>query len=295
MHKILRDKKTIILLLLPGLFFFTFAILFPIILSFYYSLTNWSGIGKIQIIGFENYKNILFNDTTFWTSLKNAFILGVAFIIIQHPIGFIFALMLDKLGGKFEKIFRTILFLPCVISIVVTSKMWASIYDPQYGMLNKLLDFLHLGNLKGEWLADPKLVLGSLIVILIWQGFGWCVLIYYAGIKGIPEDIYEAARIDGAGIFKMLTKITVPLMTPVISINITLALISALKQMETVYLTTNGGPGDVSQFLANYLYIKAFSSYQYGYGNAISVLFVIVCLVSTIILNRLFRNASYEY
>lgn len=203
--------------------------------------------------------------------------------------------MIDKIGGTAEKIFRAIFFIPCVISVVVTSKMWVQIYDSQYGLLNKILDMLHLGFLKQEWLGNPKLVLGSLFVIIMWQGFGWGMLIYYAGVKGISEDVYEAARIDGAGGFKLFYSITFPLLQPVIKINVTLAMISAFKQMETIYLTTNGGPGNSSQFLANYLYIKAFNSYQYGYGNAISVLFVIVCLIVTLILNRILKREKIEY
>ena len=197
--------------------------------------------------------------------------------------------------GKLEKVFRAIFFIPCVISVVVTSKMWVQIYDSQYGLLNKVLDFLHLGFLKQEWLANPKLVLGSLFVIIMWQGFGWGMLIYYAGIKGISDDVYEAAQIDGAGGFKLFTAITFPLLKPVIKINVTLAMISAFKQMEVIYLTTNGGPGNVSQFLANYLYIKAFNSYQYGYGNAISILFVIVCIFVTVILNKIIKKEVIEY
>jgi raffinose/stachyose/melibiose transport system permease protein len=203
--------------------------------------------------------------------------------------------LIDKIGGKSEKIFRAIFFIPVVISVVVTSKMWVQIYNSQYGLLNKVLDLFHLGFLKQEWLANPNLVLGSLFVIIMWQGFGWGFLIYYAGIKGISEDVYEAAKIDGASGFKLFFSITTPLLQPVIKINVTLAMISAFKQMETIYLTTNGGPGNTSQFLANYLYIKAFNSYQYGYGNAISVLFVIACILATLLLNKILKKESVEY
>jgi raffinose/stachyose/melibiose transport system permease protein len=295
LHKLLSSKKTIFLLVAPGLAVFTFAVFLPIILSIYYGTTDWSGLGKPNYIGMKNFTEILFKDTAFRDSLLNALILGAAFVFIQHPLSFLFAMMVDKIGGRAEKVFRAIFFVPCVISIVVTSKMWVSMYDPQYGLLNKLLDFLHLGALKQEWLSNPKTVLPSLIVILMWQGFGWALLIYYSGLKGISEEIYEAARIDGASTFKTITSITIPLMKPVIRVNVILAVISALKQMETVYLTTGGGPGSKSQFLANYLYVKAFSSGQYGYGNAISVLFVIVCLVMTVVLNKLFKSDSTEY
>ncbi|MDP9750152.1 carbohydrate ABC transporter permease [Thermoanaerobacter pentosaceus] len=295
MNKVLSDKKTILLLCLPGILIYTFAILSPIILSIYLGMTDWSGIDKPTFVGLKNFNTILFSDVTFWKSLMHAVLLALAYLFIQHPIALMFAIFIDKIGGKAEKIFRTIFFVPAIIPVIVTSRMWVSLYDPQYGLINKALDFLHLGFLKHQWLGDPRTVLPSVIVILMWQGFGWALLIYYAGLKGIPEELYEAARIDGATGFKLYTKITVPLLKPVIKVNFTIAIISALKQMETIYLTTNGGPGDASQFLANYLYIKAFSSYQYGYANAISVLFVIVCLAINLIFQKIFKPETYEY
>jgi raffinose/stachyose/melibiose transport system permease protein len=294
-HKLLQDKKTIFLLMLPGLVIFIFAVFLPIILSVYYGMTDWSGMGTPKLIGLKNFKELIFNDKTFWMSLRNALLLGAAFICIQHPLCMTFAIILDRIGGKAEKIFRAVFFIPCVISVVVTSRMWVGIYDPQYGMLNKFLKAIGLGFLNPQWLSDPKLVLWSVFIILMWQGFGWGMLIYYAGLKGIPEEMYEAAKIDGASGLKLYAKITLPLMMPVIKVNVTMAVISALKQMETIFLTTNGGPGSSSQFLANYLYIKAFNSFQYGYGNAISVLFVIVCLLATVLLNKLFKKEAIEY
>lgn len=295
MHKVLTDKKTILLLTLPGLFVYTFAILAPIFLSVYIGMTDWSGIDKPVFVGLKNFKTILFSDMTFWKSLYHALLLALSYLFIQHPIALTFAILIDKIGGRAEKIFRTIFFIPAIIPIIVTSRMWVSLYDPQYGLINKALDLFHLGFLKQQWLGDPKTVLASLIVIMMWQGFGWALLIYYAGLKGIPEELYEAARIDGATGFNLYTKITLPLLKPVIKVNFTIAIIYALKQMETVYLTTNGGPGDASQFIANYLYIKAFSSYQYGYANAISVLFVIITLLINILFLKVFKAENYEY
>lgn len=129
-----------------------------------------------------------------------------------------------------------------------------------------------------------------MLVVLIWHGFGWGMLIYYTGIKNIDQVVYEAAAIDGATDRQIFFRITLPLMKPVIKYNVTLAIISALKQMETVYLLTNGGPGNETQFLATYLYKQAFGSYKYGYGNAISVVFIIVCLAATVIMNKVFAE-----
>lgn len=292
MQRFLQNKKIIFMLVFPGFALFIFAVLFPIGLSTYYGMTDWMGIGDFNFVGLENFKNVL-QDKIFWISLRNAASLAFFTVVLQHPIALLFALLLDHVGGRVEKIFRTIFFIPCVISLIVTSKMWVNIYNSQYGLLNKVLEFLNLGFLKQQWLGDPDIVLYSVIFIMMWQGFGWALLIYYAGVKGLSEEVYEASRIDGANHFQTFFQITIPLLRPVIMVNVIWAVISSLKQMETIYLTTNGGPGNASQFLANYLYIKAFNSYEYGYGNAISVLFVIVCLITTIVLNRILKSESY--
>ncbi|MBD3920005.1 sugar ABC transporter permease [Paenibacillus sp. PR3] len=296
MHRVFRNKTAIFLFVAPGMLLFALTFLVPIIVSGYYSFTDTLAPGtKVTMVGFDNYTNLLFHDERFWLALRNALLLGIGFIVIQHPICIFFAILLDRLGGKAEKIFRTIFFIPCVISVVVISKMWLSLLDPTFGMLNKLLDLVGLDSLKHAWLGESSTALGSMLFILIWAGFGWGLLFYYAGVKGISEDLYEAAQLDGASGFRMHLKITVPLLKPVIAVQLTLAIITALKQMETVFLTTNGGPGDSTQFLAVYLYNKAFSASQYGYANAISVLFVIVCLLATYLSNRLTRNDATDF
>jgi raffinose/stachyose/melibiose transport system permease protein len=295
MNKTYSNKLIIFSLVLPGLLIFIFATLAPILLSIYYGTTEFSGIGSPVFTGLTNFKNVLFNDPTFYRALLNSVLLGFGFIIVQHPLSFVFAIFLDKLGGRREKFFRTAYFIPCVISVVVTCSMWVNIFNYDFGLLNKVLDFLGLGFIKQEWLGDPNIAIWSILVICIWQGFGWAMLIYYSGLKGISEELYEAARIDGSTGFHMYTRITIPLMKPVIKVNLTLAMISALKQMETVYLTTNGGPGDRTMFLANYLYIKAFNSNEFGYGNAISVLFVAICIFITVMFNKAIRTDNMDY
>ncbi|MFD2879556.1 carbohydrate ABC transporter permease [Paenibacillus rhizoplanae] len=204
--------------------------------------------------------------------------------------------MLDRLGGKAEKWFRTIFFIPCVISVVVISKKcgcpcWTLPSAPST-KCSIPWDSASLSTL--GW-GDSSTALISMLFILIWAGFGWGLLFYYAGLKGIPDDLYEAASLDGASGFRLHWRITVPLLSPVITVQITLAMITALKQMETVFLTTNGGPGDSTQFLAVYLYNKAFSASQYGYANAISILFIIVCLLATYLSNKLTRSDATEF
>lgn len=293
MHKLFSNKWIILSLIAPAVILFAFAILVPIIMSGYYGMTEYAGMGEPIFTGMKNYKRLFFNDPTFWKSLRNALLLGLGFVFIQHPICMIFAILVDKVSGKWEKFFRAAYFIPNVISVAVIASMWVYIFNYDFGLINNVLKWIGLENLQAEWL-NPDHALGSVLFVLIWHGFGWGMLIYYAGVKGIDQELYEAAAIDGATGLRTYQYITLPLMKPVIRVNVTLAIISALKQMETVYLLTNGGPGDTTQFLANYLYLKAFRSYEYGYGNAISVIFVIVCILATIILNKIFKSTE-EY
>ena len=287
MKKLYSNKWVILSLVLPGLFLFVFAILAPICLSVYYGFTNYSGMGSYQFVGWENYKN-LFHDAAFGTSLRNSLLLAIGFIFIQHPLAIIVAAVLDKLGGKGENFFRCVYFIPNVISVAVIAYLWKFIYTPDFGLLNNIIKaFGGKGDI--NWF-NYDTAIWAVLIVLIWHGFGWGMLIYYTGIKNIDPVLYEAAAIDGATQIQTFFKITLPQMKPVIQVNVTMAVISALKQMETVYLLTNGGPGNSTQFAANYLYQQAFKAYKYGYGNAIGVVFVIICLLVTVILNKIFEE-----
>lgn len=287
MQKLYSNKLVIFSLVFPGLLVFFFAILAPICLSVYYGFTSYSGMGQAEFAGWENYKTLL-RDANFGRSLRNSLLLALGFIFIQHPIAMAVAAVLDKLQGKAEGIFRCIYFIPNVISVAVIAYLWKFIYNPDFGLLNNILkSFGYQGKI--NWFSND-MAIWSVLVVLIWHGFGWGMLIYYTGIKNIDPVLYEAASIDGANQVSAFIRITLPLMKPVIQVNVTMAIISALKQMETVYLLTNGGPGNSTQFAANYLYQQAFKAFRYGYGNAIGVVFIIICLAVTVFLNKLFAD-----
>jgi raffinose/stachyose/melibiose transport system permease protein len=291
MNDVFKSRGTIFTLVAPGILIFLFAVLAPIILSVYYGMTDYNVAIKPTFIGLENYIEIL-HDAVFWKSLVNCLYIAIGLIFVQHPLAFGFAVLLDKVGGRLEKFFRAAYFIPAIIPVAVVTSMWKNIFNPQFGLLNKVLDLLNAGSLKMDWLGNPNTAMLAIIFISIWYGFGWVVLIYYAGIKGIPEELNEAAYIDGAGKFRTMISVTIPLLTPVIVVGITLAIIAALKAMTIVYLTTNGSAGNTTQVVANYFYKKAFLSGQYGYGNAMSVLFVIVCLGVTGVFNRLTKQVD---
>jgi raffinose/stachyose/melibiose transport system permease protein len=285
--KLYGNKLVILSLVLPGLLLFVFAILAPICLSVYYGFTDYSGMGTADFIGLANYKELL-HDKAFAISLRNSLLLAIGFICIQHPLAMIVAAVLDKLGGKGENFFRCVYFIPNVISVAVIAYLWKFIYNPDFGLLNNIIKaFGGKGDI--NWFGTDTAI-WSVLIVLIWHGFGWGMLIYYTGIKNIDPTLYEAAAIDGASQTQTFLRITLPLMKPVIQVNVTMAVISALKQMETVYLLTNGGPGNSTQFAANYLYQQAFKAFKYGYGNAIGVVFIIICLIVTVLLNKVFED-----
>lgn len=291
MKKLYSNKLVIISLILPGILLFVFAILAPICLSVYYSFTDYSGMGSFNFIGAQNY-NTLMHDKAFATSLRNSLLLAIGFICIQHPIAIIVAAVLDKIGGRGENFFRCVYFIPNVISVAVIAYLWKFIYNPDFGLLNNVIK-LFGGKGDINWFSYDNAI-WSVLIVLIWHGFGWGMLIYYTGIKNIDPVLYEAASIDGANQIQTFVRVTLPLMKPVIQVNVTMAVISALKQMETVYLLTNGGPGNSTQFAANYLYQQAFKAFKYGYGNAIGVVFIIICLVATVLLNKIFEDRNTD-
>ncbi|NQX71324.1 sugar ABC transporter permease [Paenibacillus alba] len=294
MNSIISNKRTIFWLVAPGFLLFTAMIFIPILVSFYYSLTNWDGVADYQFIGLSNFIDIVTKDDVFWKSLLNAILLGLGLVLIQHPFAVLIA-MLVQYCGRFEKLLRVCIFIPSIISTFVTTQLWVSVFNTQFGLLNRILEMAGLESWKQDWLGDSKLAIGCIIFVCMWQGFGYAFLLYYAGIKGVPKDLHEAAMLDGASQIQLNLKIVFPLLAPVLRVNIILAVVAAFKQMETVYLMTGGGPANSTQFLSTYLYSKAFREGLYGYGNAISILFVIICLLITVLLNRALKKDVGEY
>lgn len=182
MKKLYSNKGVIFTLVLPGVLVFLFAVLAPILLSVYYGFTDYSGMGEAKFIGLQNYASLM-HDKAFGRSLINSLLLAIGFICIQHPLAIIVAAVLDKLQGKAEGVFRCIYFIPNVISVAVIAYLWKFIYNPDFGLLNNVLQaFGYQGKI--NWLSQQNAI-WSVLLVLIWHGFGWGMLIYYTGIKNI--------------------------------------------------------------------------------------------------------------
>lgn len=291
MH-ILSNRRNAVLLAAPGVLVMLFAIVAPIILGASYSLTKWNGFGAKEFVGLANYRRVLFQDPVFWRSLGNAGLLLIVTVCVQNPLAFLLAGVLIRLNKKISRFLRTVYFVPAILTVVVITKLWVNLLNPNFGLLNKLLAALGFDSLASTaWLSQPDTALGAVIFIIVWHGFGWALLFYYSGLTTVPKVLEEAALVDGANRPQIYGRVIIPAMLPVIQAVIIIDITSCLKQMEIIFLSTQGGPGDLTEFVAHYLYRQAFVASRYGYGNAVSVVFVIAALTVTLLAQRFLSQA----
>ncbi|HWJ77784.1 MAG TPA: sugar ABC transporter permease [Niallia sp.] len=288
MKQVMSNKWVIALYVLPALILILFLIYIPIVLTGYYGLMDWDGIGKKTFIGLENYIELM-KDKMFWSSTYHSILLAVfsAFSLLIYLI--ISLILASKIKGA--GLLRKIYLIPMLLSSVAIAQLWLKIFDPTNGMLNKLLEMFGVENTP-IWLADPNLVLYSIFIPIVWQYAGFYIIIYYAALKGVSDEIMEAAKIDGASPFQIAYKIKLPLILPVIKVTIVLAIVGSLKYFDLIYVMTGGGPNGASEVIASYMYKEAFKTYDFGYGSAIGFALLVLCLVMTWIIQKL--TASKE-
>ena len=289
MSKAYSNKWVILSLIFPGLFLFFTVILAPILISFFFSITDFTGANQnsMKIVGMKNYITLV-KDPIFWRALKNSILLALGFVVIQHPVAMLVAVTLDRIGGKVESLLRGIYFIPNVISVAIVVALWKFVYNPNFGLLVRIMQFF---GYQGEFnMLDVNHALLAILILCIWHGFGWGMLIYYTGVKNVDPQLYEASALDGASGLKEFFYITLPQLKPILLYNMVSALVSALKTMDVPFLLTGGGPLDRTQFLATYLYKMGFTNLKFSYGCTIGIAFVIVCLTGSLIINRAFQE-----
>lgn len=295
MDKLLKDKKAILFFIIPALSVYLMVVVLPLFMSIYYSLLKWDGIGIKKIIGINNYLNLFINNQDgFLYSLLNTLLLSFLTIAIQLPIALLLALILSQ-GVKGESVFRIIFFIPVILSSVVIGHLWKRIYDPNFGLLNHLLQNLGLAALTKTWLGERETALIAVCIPIIWQWIGYHMLLMYASAKTIPLELKEAALLEGASSMKIAVKITIPLMKPVLKICLILAVIGSLKTFDLVYILTNGGPAHASEVPSTLMVNTIFKKYQYGYGSTMAVFIVLECLLLTMAIQKLFRVEEITY
>jgi raffinose/stachyose/melibiose transport system permease protein len=268
-------------------------VIVPIFMSVFYSMQEWDGIGKGEFIGLNNYLDLIIDKKgNFHKAIGNSVLLALASVFVQLPIAFIIARILAR-GVKGEGVFRSIYFIPVIISTVVIGQMWRKIYNPQFGLLNNLLEHMRFGHLTQEWLGNTDTALFSVFIPLIWQYIGYHMLLFYAAIKSVPNDILDAAKIDGAGFWRETFYIIIPIVSYIIEICIILAIIGSLKTFDLIYILTNGGPLHSTEVPSTMMFNSIFHRMSYGYGSSMAVFIVIECLIITIIMKKIFKQSIY--
>lgn len=272
--------------LLPALLLYTVFAIVPILQSFYYSLMEWNGFTEMKFVGFDNFIR-LFGEPLFWNSAKNNLYVVAASVAGQVPLALVIALLLNrKLKGA--KLFRTIGFLPVVLSTVVISLTWSLIYNTKNGLVNELLRAVGLDALTQNWLGDTKWSMAAVCITVIWQFVGLYMIIFLAALQNIPEEILEAARMDGASEWTATWKITIPMIWDTIIVAIILCISGSLRTFDLIYVMTHGGPSHSTEVMALYMFNETFSKLQYGYGSAVSVVIFFFSLLLIFIVTKAF-------
>lgn len=288
------NKLVIVAFTLPALVLFTLFIIYPLIPTIIYSLFNYDGFKTNGFVGFSNYKLVL-ADSVFWNSNLNNLKIILAQTLIATPLSFLLAILVAERGETVKRFFKTSSFIPAVLSITVICQMFIMILQPDWGILDRMLKALGLGQHIRAWLSDPKTALWAVTITFIWQFIGFNMMLFYSGLKSIPEKYYEAAYIEGAGFFQRSIYITIPLLQEVVKFVLILTITGCLGMFGQVSIMTNGGPGDITRTTVYHLYYTAFSLSDYGAGNAIAVIFAIEGMAVIAFLNRFVARYRVEY
>lgn len=279
----------------PALILYIAVMLFPILDSIYISFFKWDILGSMQFTGLKNYIRMFTTDDMVLKTLKNTVVILIFSLVGEQVFGFLIA---SALSGdvKFKNVFRNIYFLPAVISSAAIGGMWRFIYNPRVGLINSVLRTIGLDSLTQQWLTDEKIAMVAIAVVVVWQYTGYSMTLFMSAIQGIPQSLFDSAKIDGASHSQVMRHITLPLIRPIIKVSTILIAVGSLKFFDLVYvMTPGGGPNHATDVLASYIYRRAFTNFDYGYGDALSVLLMALCLIITWIINRSFKNTTYEY
>ena len=276
---------------------YTIFVLLPYCSAMIFAFTRWSGLSaNIRFNGVNNFIK-LYNDTKFWNALSHN---GVALIILPPVIigiALFFAFLFTQ-GTRFSRFFRIAFFFPQVMSVVVIAVLWSFIYHPTIGILNAVISLLGITQLQNfPWLGDARTVFGAVLGVVIWQSVGFYMVLFIAGMQSIPNDYYEAARIDGASSWTMFWSVTVPLLWDTIRTAIIFLAIGAMDLFAIVTVMTNGtgGPSRAADVVPTYLYSTAFSDGQFGYATAMGLVLLILILFLSIVSLRFTARESLEY
>ena len=261
------------------------------------SMQNWNGMTPSVWAGFSNYQNLI-HDQTFYRALWHTVYFTVCTVILQTVLPLLIASLLTS-GIRGSAVFRTLYFLPVIISLAISGLLWSMLFEPNFGAVNGVLRAIGLGDIAPLWLADANTVMPSVIIVSVWQSLGFYLVIFFAALQGVPKDLYEAAELDGANAWNRFLNVSVPTIWPVILIVIVLNTINGIKVFDQIWVMTAGGPNYASATLGAYLYTIAFgamgaSNSRLGYATAIAMVILLLSVVVSIIQIRLGRRGDID-
>ena len=270
--------------LLPAVLMLLLFLLYPLLANFRLSFVEWNGLGNTaKYVGLQNWVQLV-HDPVFLRAILNNLTLAALSILIQLPLGLTLAFMLDK-AGRGSVVLKVLYFLPLLMSSVAIGTVFKNLYDPNFGPLNAVLRAVHLDGLARDWLGDPALAMASVILVVCWQNIPFYMLLFLAGLSGMPAELREAATLDGASESVIFRRITIPFLQGTIRTALVLSLIGSLRYFDLIFVMTGGGPSGSSEVMATYMYRTVFSGFNIGYGAAISsAMFVIVIIASALTL-----------
>jgi len=274
----------------PFILGFLFWFLLPALIAVWLTFTDWNLIRAPKFVGLENILHLP-QDKLFWQSLKVTTVFTLFSVPLGLVLGFALALLMNtKVRGI--SVFRTVYYLPSIVPAVASAVLWAWIFNTEFGLMNALMRAMGLPKI--AWLQDPKWTMSAFIVMSLWT-LGSTMIIYLAGLQGIPETFYEAAKIDGAGRWAQLRHVTIPLMSPIIFFNLIIGIIASFQIFTAGYLITDGGPQNATLFYVLYLYRNGFQYLNMGYAAALAwVLFAIILVLTVIVFKSVGPSVHYE-
>lgn len=269
----------------PAFIFFGLFYVYPLFRTFYVSLFSWSLLDEPRFIGITNYVN-LSNDKEFINSVGVSFYYAIGVCVAIWVIALALALMFNQ-TFRFRQAYLSVYYLPAVISLTVWSLVWLFMYNPSFGLFSEFARWLGFTNVR--MLDNPQTAMPAMILLSIWKGTPVYMLIYLAGLRAIPGDYYEAAKVDGASTLQRLWHITLPLLRPVFLYVVVISIIGAFQAFTPMYLLTNGGPGSATRVLSMFIFQNGFQFLKMGYASAASVIFLLILLVFSVVQFRILR------
>lgn len=292
-----QQSRFVFVFTVPVLVLFSLFVLVPTVQGLYYSLFNWSGLSSnMTFVGLANYKRLLFEDAIVWQALWNDVKVALARVAFTLVLSLTLALLLTRTRVLANGFFRNIFFFPVVLSAVVICTVWMMMYNSSFGIINPILNFFGISAPAAGWLGDKHTALMSVVPPAVWCSVGFYMIIFISAIEGIPGELYESALLDGAGTWKQIVHIILPLIRPQINFCVVYTVISSFNASYMfVDLLTNGGPNNASQVLGTYMSLNGFEYHKFGYATAIAMLILAATAAMSVIMNRIFKSEAHEY